>query len=250
MLRTEARAARRRTTSAGFTAIEMIVVVSIVIMLVAMTVPSIFPAIKKGRVHDAANAIMRASSQARQLARSHQQPSSTGTPPCYGVAVVVPDQGAAYATVIFGTFSPTSYTAVRNKTTDTAGGAGGELCGDITNLAKAKPIARYEFNRNVLPYTSVSAGTSPGTSSYGMMSPSSSVGWFYQYRTGFVIASPSDLTTTRDVGPIASVPSPSPATVTPPPVPGLEKFGVCTVDFKYAAAVAIYKIGLGNLQDL
>ncbi len=247
MLRIEDCTARRRTTSAGFTAIEMIVVVSIVIMLVAMTVPSIFPAIKKGRVHDAANAIMRASSQARQLARSHQQPSGSGTPSCYGVAIVVPASGPAYATVIFGTLDPNT-SAVLTKTTDTSGGAGGELCGDISTPARAKPIARYEFNRNVLPYRGVSG--SPGTPTYTMMSPGTSVGWFYQYRTGFVIQSPTDITTTRDVGPLPSIPGASGASLSPAPVSGLGQLGVCTVDSKYVAAVAIYKIGLGNLQDL
>ena len=88
-------------TRDGFTAIEMMVVISVMILLVAMSLPGLFPALKKGRVSDAAEAIMRVASQARQMARLRPQPVGAAVS-YYGVSVVVPATGPAYAVLTYG----------------------------------------------------------------------------------------------------------------------------------------------------
>ncbi len=228
---------RPSAARAGFTAIEMMVVVSIIILLVAMTVPSIFPAIKKGRVHDAANAIMRVASQARQLARTRQQPSAAMGLRYYGVSVVMPPGGApAYAVLVYGDGSspPASPSAEELKTQN-----------DSTKF-----VAKMEFNRNVLPYQSSS---SPGPTVKTPISTGQGVRWYYQYRTGFVIQNATTATTTMNVG-TAAVPAQA-ATATTPAIPAIPagtpaEFGVCSLDQQYVVAVAIYSIGLGNAQDM
>jgi type II secretory pathway pseudopilin PulG len=217
-----------RPSSAGFTAIEMMVVVSIIILLVAMTVPSIFPAIKKGRVHDAANAIMRVASQARQLARTRQQPATAVK--YYGVAVVVPSSGPAYAVLTYD--SSAAYSASSELKTQN----------DAT-----KNIAKFEFNRNVMPYNASAGGTKT------LMTTGTAVNWYYQYRTGFVIRDGTTWTTPINVGtPAVAAVAASGSTPAQPAIPAgtPPDFGVCSLDQQYIVAVAIYSIGLGNAQDM
>lgn len=232
---------------AGFTAIEMMVVISIIIVLVAMVVPTIGPAMKKGAVSDAANAIQRACSQARQLARSTTEPRSTGgsIPPRYGVAVVVPSEAnkAAYAVVIYGNNNPSDYGFVSNKENqypnktpllDRTGFVGDGGTGPLGDWQV--PSAKFPFSRNVMPM--IGSG-SPAT--YTLMSPGTAVGWYYHYRTGFVFQTPGVYSPPVDIGVPAApgVPSGTP-----------QAFGVASLDLKYRIAVAVYKIGLLNAQDV
>ena len=216
----------------GFTAIEMMVVVSIVIILVAMVVPTIGPAMRKGAVHDSANAIQRACSQARQLARSNSEPSTNTM--WYGVSVVVPNDGkAAYAVVIYGNEDPsTSFFSTPdhqypNRTP--------LLDGTTGTYTAYKPAAKFALNRNVMPFKDKSISVPPA---YTFMGPGDVIGWYYQYRTGFVFMDPTKPGVGIDIG----VPV-SPATTGP------QSFGVASLDKKYVVAIAVYKIGLLNTQD-
>lgn len=210
------------------------VVVSIIILLVAMTVPSIFPAIRKGRVHDAANAILRVSSQARQMARTRSQPL-LATVPFYGVAVVVPTTGPAYAVLIYDSVAAASLNM-------SAPGPGLKTQYDINKF-----VSKQVFNANVMPFTAGTGGGPGAKTVYTLESPGSAVAWYYQYRTGFVIPSFAAWTTPGNVGtpPVAaSGGSAAIATIGP------SVFGVCSLDQQYSVAIAVYSIGLANAQDL
>jgi type II secretory pathway pseudopilin PulG len=241
------RAQVRARARAGFTAIELMVVVSIIIMLVAMTVPSIFPAIRKGRVHDAANAILKVASQARQLARSRPQPAQTagGAVPLYfyGVAVVVPASGPAYAVLTYDNSSPNG----------AAPGAVGRLADNSTTTYMSKQA----FNANVMPFNSIlNAGGGGAKAVYGLQARGTKIGWYYQYRTGFVLRNDQPplngnypLTQLGSIGTAAVAANPltgAPAVAAYPP----NVFGVCSLDQQYVVAMSIYSIGLANAQDL
>lgn len=221
---------------AGFTAIEMMVVVSIIIVLVAMVVPTIGPAMKKGAVHDAASAIQRACSQARQLARSNTEPRGDVNNPLkwYGVAVVVPSEAnkPAYAVVIYDDKMVTYSTANDESNQYPNGTPALDGSGAISGY---KAAAKFPFSRNVMPVMDQTASSNPA---YTFMTAGSAVGWFYQYRTGFVFRDPSPTTRTSaiDIGVPGSGKSP-------------ESLGVASLDRKYIVAIAVYKIGLMNAQD-
>jgi type II secretory pathway pseudopilin PulG len=218
----------------------MMVVVSIIIVLVAMVVPTIGPAMKKGAVHDAANAIQRACSMARQLARSTTEPRDEppGSKKYYGVAVVVPDndRDPAYAVVIYDDGTLISYSNASNEARQYPNGTP-KLDGSGTVYSGIKPAGKFTFSRNVMPMKADSASAT-AIPSYTFMTPGSALGWYYNYRTGFVFksASPTPPASGVDIG-----------------VPGgtsPEAFGVASLDMKYRVAVAIYKIGLLNAQDV
>ena len=231
-------------TRLGFTAIEMMVVVSIVIILVAMVVPTIGPAMRKGAVHDSANAIQRACSQARQLARSNSEPEGSATRPLkwYGVSVVVPDDGkAAYAVVIYGGVSdnPSTYTFANSSGNHYPNGTP-KLDGSNDTYIGFKAAAKFSLSRSVMPFQDSKVPTLPALPDYAFMTPGSAIGWYYQYRTGFVFMDPTKPGVGVDIG----VPVISPAITTAP-----QSFGVASLDKKYVVAIAVYKIGLLNTQD-
>ena len=228
----------------GFTAIEMMVVVSIVILLVAMVVPTIGPAIKKGHVNDAANAIQRACSMARQLARSNSEPKAPVK--YFGVAIVVPSEGGsklnpAYAVVVYSRTPLTNFSHVNSS--------GNQYPNGTPDLSKSvppgspaipmsgyRPAGKFEFNKGVLPFMDATA--TPPNLPYTLMKPGTSVGWYYQYRTGFIFTDVSKPFEAKDVG-VASATGASP-----------KSLGVATIDLKYKVAIGIYKIGLMNAQDM
>ena len=232
------------STRMGFTAIEMMVVVSIVIILVAMVVPTIGPAMRKGAVHDSANAIQRACSQARQLARSNSEPEGSATKPLkwYGVSVVVPDDGkAAYAVVVYGGVSdnPSTYAFASSSSNHYPNGTP-LLDGTTNTYSGYKAAAKFPLSRSVMPFKDATVPTLPALPAYTFMTPGSAIGWYYQYRTGFVFMNPASSGVGVDIG----VPVISPATTTAP-----QSFGVASLDKKYVVAIAVYKIGLLNTQD-
>jgi type II secretory pathway pseudopilin PulG len=227
-----------RQSRAAFTAIEMMVVVSIIIVLVAMVVPTIGPAMKKGAVSDAANAIQRACSQARQLARSTTEPRVTsGNPPWYGVAVVVPTEAnkPAYAVVIYGNNNPSDYGFVSQESNQYPNGT--PRLDGTGNISGMRAAAKFPFSRNVMPIIATGSVSPTTTPSYSLMGAGTAVGWYYQYRTGFVFNNVATPTRAMDIGVPGSGATP-------------EAFGVASLDLKYRIAVAVYKIGLLNAQDV
>ena len=223
----------------GFTAIEMMVVVSIVIILVAMVVPTIGPAMRRGAVHDSANAIQRACSQARQLARSNSEPDGSTDRPLkwYGVAVVVPQSSEnkpAYAVVIYGNTKLTDFSFANDSNHHYPNGTP-KLDGTTSTYSGYKAAAKFPLSRSVMPFQDDKVPDLPALPAYAFMTPGSAIGWYYQYRTGFVFMDPTKPGVGVDIGvPAGSAP---------------QNFGVASLDKKYVVAIAVYKIGLLNTQD-
>jgi type II secretory pathway pseudopilin PulG len=192
----------------GFTAIELLVVLGIIILLMSMSVPGLVGALRKGKVNDAANTIVRVSSQGRQLARTRQIGAATKF---YGM-VLVNDETPAYAALTYGTTA--------SKTTILHRG------GDPT-----KPeVCKLNFNRNI----TLMLDAAPLTAE---------LGWMYQYRTGYPIIVNNITASSVNIG--------------APNLPAVDAIdsrfskviSVMTIDGKYKSAVAIYQIGLANIQD-
>jgi hypothetical protein len=165
--------------------------------------------------------------------------------------VVVPNDGkAAYAVVIYGNQDPNSYTIF--GVLDTSGknanhypnstplldGSGGSY--GVGGEPLLKSAAKFPLSRSVMPFKDETVPTLPALPAYTFMAPGSAIGWYYQYRTGFVFMNPASSGVGVDIG----VPVISPATTTAP-----QSFGVASLDKKYIVAIAVYKIGLLNTQD-
>jgi prepilin-type N-terminal cleavage/methylation domain-containing protein len=82
----------------AFTAIEMIVVLSIMVVLSSMTVPALLPSIKRGRVNEGASLILEVASQARALAQANAAGGGR-----YGVLISEAPQGTWVALTKGGT---------------------------------------------------------------------------------------------------------------------------------------------------
>jgi type II secretory pathway pseudopilin PulG len=250
MARTDQLAARTscgpRPAVSGFTALELVVVMTIVLILTALIAPGIYPAIAKGRVHEAANAIMSVAATARRMALSTTPGISTtgAATNYYGVAVVSPTSGGpAYAVLLYGNSTPST-------PTDSSSILSGALMADIPTQYRQQRI----FNINVMPFSG--SGTSlPATVT---LVSGGVIAWYYQYRTGAVLypASSSNLvpmnigvivtaaTPPTDMGPTGVPLSGSTIGVTDP------VFGVSTLDQRFKTAIAVYSVGLMNTQDL
>lgn len=203
----------------AFTAIEILVVLVVALVLIGMAVPALMGALRKGSVNDAANAIMRVSSQARQLARTRQLASAGRY---YGIVIVAPADGSSpYAALTHG---PTA-------------------AEDTILRYNGKPVSKLLFNRNVVVYTGRehnSATAVPLTTE---------IGWLYQYRTGYPIVDASPTAVNVNLGVDPDYPNPTPG-INPLAFPlELRHITMATADGRYRTAVAIYQIGLANVQD-
>ena len=225
-----------RSRRQGFTALEILVVLGIIFVLVAMTMPSIFSAIRKGRIHDAANAISYVSSQARQLARA-SLPLPVGAPArCYGVALVPPTAtSSGYAALVFGGPAPSDAVEV---------------------MSNGRNVSKFAFNRNVMLYAGVDFESATP------LSPPNRIAWYYQNQTGLPLENAGDQTaigigTEFQAAVYDSNKKLLSATAAASPVCG--SLSVRSLDYEldatgkvrqgYAAAVAIYHVGLSNVKD-
>jgi len=107
----------------GFTAIEMLVVITVMILLAGLSAIAVLPAVRRGKLSDAVNRIDRCVQDARQQARQRAPDPLRGS---YGVRLVG-DQVPNYAAVMLGN----------------------------------QEIARHEFNRNVQIYVGNQPLTTP-----------------------------------------------------------------------------------------
>ncbi len=85
----------------GFTAIEMLIVLAIMVMMVGLAVPSVSESFQRSRVQNAANAIQEAHRQARQLARAEGLPNPGAAPSMqshFGVKVTSEGAEITYGT--------------------------------------------------------------------------------------------------------------------------------------------------------
>lgn len=138
----------------GFTVIEMLFVMGTIAILAGMAVPAVAPALRRGRVNEAANLIVRLNSEARALARS----STLSNTDFYGVVVV--NGEPSYAALTYGANASAATILTKN----------------------GKPVAKYEFNDSVVVYAGASSATA---------TPISSIGWLYRYGSAYPSMSPS-----------------------------------------------------------
>jgi hypothetical protein len=141
--------------------------------------------------------------------------------------------------VIYGTFNPSDYGSVSVVGNQYPNGTPRlDGTGDITGM---KAAAKFPFSRNVMPIIASGSVSPTTTPSYTLMGSGTAVGWYYHYRTGFVFQTPGLYPPAVDIG-VPAVPG---VTVGTP-----QAFGVASLDLKYKIAVAVYKIGLLNAQDV
>jgi prepilin-type N-terminal cleavage/methylation domain-containing protein len=147
----------------AFTLIEMLIVLTIAAILAAVAGPVTVGILQKSNVTQSAERILSVHRLARQLSlRGHDVVGSINH---YGVAIVVPESGAPYATVLYGT----------SATDELMSDADGD--GQPDSGPGAKPRLRVELPKH-LEVLTASAAADPATPLHG------SVAWFYQWQTG------------------------------------------------------------------
>ncbi len=258
---TNRRAARSR---AGFTAIELMVVLIVILVLIGLAVPGLVGAMRKGSVNDAANAIMRVSSQARQFARTRPAPKSTppGVTQAYFGLVIVGDR-QPYVALTWGPDCTKDFIYVQ-KTNWAIGDDRTDydiykLRSPLATDLNAKPVSKLLFNRNVIVY--VGEKNDPADPSVTPLT--ADIGWFYQFRTGYPIKpTGGPQPDSRNVNIGVDPEHPIDGTATPPNLNmsaaekaqafpmALRHLTLRTSDGRYTSAIAIYQIGLANVQDL
>ncbi len=149
---------------AGFTAMEMMIVIGIMALLATLAVPSLLGSMRNGRVNDACNSVTRVSSQARMMSRTRYDPTKY-----YGV-IIVNDVQPGYVELTYGSLD----TPVKGDILTT------DLSAYVEGSTPAnKVVTKHAFNRNVVVYDDSVAPAVPLAASRG---------WLYQYRTGYPIA--------------------------------------------------------------
>lgn len=218
-------------TNKGFTAIEMIVVVSIVIMLVAMVSPSVFRSLKVGRVSEAANSVMTVMSQAKQLARTHQ---SDKTPDVYYGVLIDCTSSPVKVSLTYGSLASRDYAqpllAVKTPWNDYAGYAAAIAAnaGILPAPPKLKPVYQLTWNRNV----KLKAATADYNKTI----------WFgFTPRTARVVVldpGTNNSFKVTDIGTIAGINN------------EWKPLVISSLDENINKAIAVYSIGMANMGDL
>lgn len=164
-------------TRHGFSAIELLVVIGIMMLLMAMASPAVLKSLRKGKVNSAASDVMQIWRQARMLAMSRQMPDAPrGTAPSHYGLMLVQDSGArSYAALIYdnrdqAALQATPETAVLRR--DPTSG--------ITSDSANPPVAKLHFNRNVVLASAADAAAEPDTADRVLVV-------YAQYRTGLPI---------------------------------------------------------------
>lgn len=215
-----------RRHAAGFTAVELAVVLGVVMVLVTMVAPSIQVAMARGRINEAAQSILTVHRQARQLALTRQIPAVRAGETAsryYGVALVnIQDQPGkqAYVALTYSSRLPTAADVLYSN---------GKCAGEMTAAQLAdpsiKPVSLLHFNRDITCYVN-------GSEAY----EATPLAWLCQYRTGFTCDKPSSASTAlADVGVAGSVLANS--------------VQMRTQDGRLRAMVAIYRVGIGHVQQ-
>jgi prepilin-type N-terminal cleavage/methylation domain-containing protein len=207
----------------GFTAIELLTVVGVVLILATMAVPAIVPAMRRGQVNDAANAIIQVSKEARLLAMHGAAPADNRH---YGVAII--DDTS---------FDPQVVVALVYCS------AAGDPRTSILKDGSGKNVSIKKIARSVGVYSGATELRNAGQV----------LTWFYQYRTGLPIGTFSGAFSSTPIsvgcpaitisnvwgsGASVTADSISPGTAT---VPGLS---VRTVDDRIRRSIAVYVSGV------
>ncbi len=143
----------------GFSAIELLVVIGVIVILTALSAPTIASSLRRSRVTTSADAILRATTLAKSAAIKHDRflVNIAGQTRNYGVAIV--SDGAQYfVTVTFGT---------------TCKGDAGDMLMQYAD--NTKPYFQSYLAQGIVVFKD----GSPLPASFG---------WFHQPRTGYPLA--------------------------------------------------------------
>ena len=235
---------------AGFTAIELLVVIGIMMILLGVAVPTMMPAIRRGKINSALNDISGAWRQARILAMMNAIPSGVA-PPHFGIVINQTAGQQAYVAVIFDkvtTGIPNLYVQGVDPQLPATWGISGP------------PVTQYRFNRNV---TIASAPASDGTPGplplVGASAPAATTAdntiiIYAQYGTGLPIT-PVDVAANHGLTAAPTslgVWSQSAAPTSVCPVVRLQTFDYQTSPTRrgYASSFSLYHAGFTAAQEL
>ncbi len=178
-------------TRAGFTAVELMMVMGIMLIMLSITVPAVLPALRHGEVSSAVNDIQACWRIARGMAMSSSIPVGA-TPFHYGIVINQPGSGQITVSLVYDNQNASSPRLLMQgedpsnpTTTYSAGGT---------------PVAQYTFNRNVVLGTS----SSQSVANSATRTKTSIFSIYAQYGTGLPLA-PSDVALGR--GMVASATS-------------------------------------------
>ena len=153
-------------TRVGFTAVELLIVIGVMLLLTGMAAPAVLKPLRRGAVNAAANDIAQCWREARSMAMAKTLP--TGASPSHYGIVIKQEGGRGYVAVIFDTAA----TAPRLLRRDPAGADS-----DATN----PPVERRRFSRAVALARADTVAGPPDTSDGEIV-------LYAQYGTGAPIA--------------------------------------------------------------
>ncbi len=169
---------RRRSLRSGFTAIELLVVIGIMMAVMAMAMPSVMNSLRRGKVSSAATDIMQCWRQARNMALMRSMPDApNGTvPKHYGMMLVQHAGQQCYAALIYD-----NQAAANISSTPEASVLRADPTSGSTSDAVNPPVAKYVFNRNVVLASADTPAQQPDTHDRVLVV-------YAQYRTGLPIS--------------------------------------------------------------
>lgn len=210
----------------GFTAVELMVVLAIIMALLSMSVPAVLPMLRKGAVNQAVNDLSFAWNQARTLAMTVRPPSG-GVIPHYGVAITQEAGRPIRISLIYGTVSTAVAADVDGLVLTQQ-----RTVGDFHPTANPALVSK-DLNSNVMLKTMDSTGTWSDADQTILV--------YAQYRTGVPISG-ADVSSGR--GPMAS-----PMALGNSSNPAVSAFRFETLDYQQGVrgtslGVTIYEVGL------
>lgn len=207
-------------TRHGLTAIELVIVISVIALLSSMSIPSLLKILRRGSINQAGESIVRIAQEAQRRARHGSPPTPALATPHFGVAVVQEPGNRPYAVLLYGV---SEYDEL---------------------MEGGNAIRRSPLGKQAVVHTASGASVSAPLSGR--------IAWFYAYGTGRPIESPTNPTPinigTRaqagialQTGTYQVLQLESPAV---PASPVCSELSVRSHDGRLGVAVAIYSIGL------
>lgn len=149
----------------GFTAIELLIVIGVMMLMMGMAVPAVMPALRKGALRSAVTDIEACWSQAQVLAKRATLPPGN-TPAHYGIVIHQQAGQRPYVAMIHDAVAGSSMPALLHQDGDPS----------------RPPVAKRTFNRNVIVGTATDAtGATVDTADRTLVI-------YAQYQTGLPIS--------------------------------------------------------------
>jgi len=241
-MRTTSDSAPHRLPAArgGFTAVELLVVIGIMMLLMSIAIPSIIPSLRRGALHNAMNDIESCWRQARYLAMTTSVPNGTN-PAHFGIVLSQNAGERPYVALAYDSAGPGVMPNLLRQDQDPANPA--------TYDPAKPPVVKHEFSRHV-----VIASQLPGGST---TTADRTVTVYAQYQTG-VPVSPEDVAAGRGMvaaptsfGIAASELDPTaPAPASVAPVIRLQTLDYDPSQRGFALGVALYHAGFVSAQAI